>query len=127
MPEIYDYECDACGFSLPSGWGDYMYVVNNRGKRVVCPHPSEFETVKRVTGHDLFDPNTPRGTIMIGTNSHCLCTACLSKFDLDVNVDERKCPKCGSEKVYTEEEMVGKECPRCRKGIIEKMDTGFIS
>ena len=127
MPEIYDYECNACGFSLPSGWGGYMYVVNNRGKRITCTHPREFTTVEKVTGYSLFDPNIPKGWIIFGFNSHCLCTICLSKFDLDLNVDERKCLKCGSEEVYTENEMVGKECPRCHKGFIEKIDTGLIS
>lgn len=127
MPRIYEYECDACGFSLPSGWGEYMYVVNHQGKRIACPHPSEFETIKKVTGYDFFDPNRPKGAIIIGSYSHCICPACLNKFDLDVNKDERKCPKCGSGEVHTEEEMVGKECPRCRKGIIKKINTGAIS
>lgn len=104
-----------------------MYVVNDQGKRMACPHPSEFETIKEVTGYSLFDPNIPKGAIIIGFNSDCLCPACLNKFDLDVTKDERKCPKCGSGEVHTSEEMVGKECPRCHKGIIEKIDSGCIS
>ena len=127
MPEIYAYECDACGFSLPCGWGGCMYVVNNQGERIACPHPGEFRMVKMITGYSPFDPSVPKGAIITGFNSHCVCPACLSKFDLDVDQDERRCPECGSGEIYTEEEMIGKECPRCHKGIIEKVNTGAMS
>jgi DNA-directed RNA polymerase subunit RPC12/RpoP len=43
MPTISDYKCDKCGFSLTSGWGGYMYVMDQTGKRIVCPHPVEID------------------------------------------------------------------------------------
>lgn len=45
MPDINDFKGDQCGFELSSGWSGYMYVTDQTGKRMVCPHPCEFTTV----------------------------------------------------------------------------------
>jgi len=30
VPPINDYKCNKCGYSLQSGWGGYMYIINDR-------------------------------------------------------------------------------------------------
>lgn len=50
MPPINEYKCNKCGFSLPMGWGGYIYVQDDNGKRIVCPHPGEGQTVAEVLG-----------------------------------------------------------------------------
>ena len=64
MPPINDFKCDKCGFQLPSGWGGYMYVTDQTGKRIVCPHPCEFATVSQVLG-----ANAPRELTSTRMNS----------------------------------------------------------
>ena len=50
MPPINHFKCSNCDFSMPSGWGGYQYVIDEHGKRIVCPHPGEFETIMHVLG-----------------------------------------------------------------------------
>jgi len=101
-----------------------MYVTDDNGRRIVCPHPGEMRTVSEVLGKDA-----PREIIeaRTGFNSHCVCLDCLSQFELDMSRDERRCPGCNSSNVKTEREMVGKLCPKCKKGTITEIDTGMIS
>lgn len=140
MPPVKNYKCDKCGFSLPSGWGGFMYVTDPRGRKILCPHPGEAETVEMVLGPiSLSDRAISERT---GFNSNCICLNCLKQFDLDlgedywwftakaiarVRKDKRVCPKCKSQKVYSIREMIGKPCPKCKKGHIEEIFTGMIS
>lgn len=94
----------------------------------MCPHPNELDTIKEVTGHTpFFDRDFPYEKVTFGIKSHCICVTCTQQFGLDINREERKCPSCGSGQVYTELEMVGKECPKCNMGKIEEIYTGAIS
>jgi hypothetical protein len=140
-----------------------MYVVDDNGQRLVCPHPGEYHTVIKVlgvetllakreerysnfirwlrrllglsSGSNLFrsmimargDENDPLYDLIhqrTGFNSYCLCLDCLQQFKLDIEKDNRICPVCASNRVKTEEELVGSECPKCGKGDIEKLFTG---
>lgn len=117
MPPIEYYGCTDCDFSLPTGWGGYMYAVDDHGKRQVCPHPLEFETVFRVTGLSFSDADAVG---RIGHIEHCVCLTCLAQFDLDTERDELVCEKCSSANVITANDLVGKPCPSCSKGTIER-------
>ena len=139
MPHIFEYKCSLCEFTMPTGWGGYMYVIDNNGRRIVCPHPGEASVVAEILKIDedtlfgfpwlLRSDDAPVQLLeeRTGFNSYCVCLDCVSQFELDIDRDERKCPKCGSEKVRTEPEMVGEPCPKCKKGTVELIDTHRMS
>ena len=139
MPNIDSFKCDNCDFTLPSGWDGYTYVKDNSGKKIICPHPGESDTIAEVLGLDDNDIGgfpwlPPQDEAMqkllmekTGFNSHCVCLNCLNKFDLDVMKEERICPECNLKTVKTELEMVGQQCPKCKEGTIRKLWTGIIS
>jgi len=52
MPKINHYRCNQCEFSLPSGWGGCMYVEDDGGRRIICPHPIEWLRVAEVLGEN---------------------------------------------------------------------------
>jgi hypothetical protein len=134
MPLSYDYKCNKCDFEMPGGWGWYVYVVNDKGERIVCGHPGECSTAYKVLGKnaskELIDERR-------GYNSYYVCLDCLHQFDADVifideqgvkhGRDKEECPKCKSGKIKEELEMVGEICPKCKEGIIEEVDTGIMS
>lgn len=117
MPVISRYSCNECDFELPSGWGGYTYAVDNLGQRVVCPHPGEFHTIHEVTGLGYTEA---RDAGRVGFAQHCICTECLMQFDLDLERDALACPECSSPQVRSLRELIGKECPRCKVGLIEE-------
>jgi hypothetical protein len=123
MPAIYRFGCNKCKFTLPSGWGGIMYVTDDAGKRIICPHPGEMYTVYSVIGQDASHEQYMERT---GFNSDCFCMDCLSQFRLDLDRDERTCNKCGSINVVSTKESVGKPCPQCKKGVIRAVDTGIM-
>lgn len=117
MPLIQRYGCNECDFELPSGWGGYMYAVDDVGNRRVCPHPCEFSAVVEITGLEMSEAESAGRT---GYASHCVCLACVEQFDLDLERDERVCPKCSAQQVRSSEELIGESCPRCQVGLIEE-------
>jgi primosomal protein N' len=134
MPIINEYKCDNCGFKLPTGWGGHTYVEDDEGKRIVCPHPSEYGTIRRVLGE-----NAPPKLVAkrVGYNTYCICLNCLNQFEADFGYekrtifnffrrgkDRRECPKCKSHKIRTELEIVGKKCPKCKEGKITETMIG---
>lgn len=54
VPQIYEYYCDGetCEFSVPDGWGYYMYAIADDGERVHCPHPGGTRRAREVVGSD---------------------------------------------------------------------------
>ena len=140
MPPINEYRCNKCGFTLPSGWGGYMYVENDKGERIVCPHPGEIFKVLEILGENVTEELIKERT---GFNSYCVCLDCLYQFEADLGdekvnpwrlyygamreKDKRECPRCKSENVKTVFELIGQVCPKCKKGIIEEIPTGIVS
>ncbi len=124
MPILYEFRCNLCGFSLPTGFGGDLYVSDPAGQRIPCPHPGEFSTIEKILG-----PNPSRELVQERTGflSDAVCQSCLAQFGIDLERDRRRCSQCGSDNVATIEEAVGKRCPKCRKGTIEQIDTGIIS
>jgi len=119
-----------------------MYVEDDGGERVVCPHPGERRKVAEVLGQDA---NSELIKARTGFNSDCVCLDCLEQFELDIGddeqsrsswryfygatrrKDERRCPHCNSRNVKTVFEHIGSACPKCSEGIIEEIHTGWIS
>ena len=124
MPPIFEYKCNHCGFSLPSGWGGYMYVTDDAGRRHVCPHPCEDLTIKEVLGESC-TPELRRART--GFNSHRLCCDCLFQMDADTKRDALKCLSCESTNVKTIHDLIDHLCPNCKVGMIEAIDTGSFS
>ncbi len=50
MPEISNYKCNKCEFSMPQGWGRFSYALNKEGERIVCSHPGETRKAEEITG-----------------------------------------------------------------------------
>lgn len=124
MPAIDKFQCRACGLKFPTGWGGFVYAVDSKGKRVVCPHPAEFTVIKEVTGMSYWEAKAAQ---RVGFNSDCICLDCLAQFKLDLNRDSRVCPKCESQKIRSIRELIDQPCPKCKKGKIEKISTGLMS
>lgn len=147
MPSINDYKCDKCGLSFPRGWGGFLFVENDEGERIVCPHPGERSTIEKV----LEGGYVSKGRTIekrVGYASFCLCLDCFHQFKADLadedskhswrdyykstfrmigGKDKRECPKCKSSKVKTVAELIDKTCPKCHKGTIKEIETGMIS
>ncbi len=121
MPAINRFECDKCDFKLPSGWGGHMYVSDQAGNRIVCPHPAEYAKAYQVLGGDASWELIEQRT---GFNSVCLCRDCLQIFHLDLKRDARTCLNCRSSRVASLEELVGGICPKCMIGTIQEIETG---
>ncbi len=122
MPSITIIKCRNCGLSFPGGWGYYSYAVDDNGKRVVCAHPAEFRIAEQVT-HMKWDD--ARAVGRIGLNSFCMCFSCSHQFDLDLDRDIKRCPKCGSLEVRSARGALGSKCPSCRKGVFYEKKTSI--
>lgn len=118
MPMIFAHVCNDCDFELPTGWGGHTYAVDDQGRRVVCGHPGEDREVVRVTGLSWDEAIKARRT---GFANDCVCFSCLSQFQLDMEHDKIVCPTCASSEVRTINQIIGQNCPRCKKGIIERV------
>ena len=121
---IYEVKCNACGFKLDTGTGGDMYVADDAGDRIICPHPSEFDTVEKVLG-----PNPAAELVQQRTGflQAWFCQACRKVSRLDLQRDPRRCTHCGSEKGTPVNELIGKICPQCQAGSIELFDTGQVT
>ncbi len=149
MPRINDYKCNKCDLKLPTGWGYSFYVEDDKGNRIVCPHPAEASTVEKVLGKK---PSPELVQERTGFNSYCVCLDCLHQFKADLGIfsryhteylainweqnkevyrwearDKRECPKCKSKNVKRVLEMVGQACPKCKEGVIEEIYTHMVS
>lgn len=137
--ELLEYKCYDCGFL--AGRNSYMYVIDENGDRVVCPHPSEVETIREVLKVKVVDEAAWK---KVGFNADCICLDCKRKFQLDLGEykesedeydkiiyigkgarDERKCKYCGSKNVKAAAELVGESCPKCGRGRIEIKHLGI--
>lgn len=117
MPLIERFGCNKCEFQFPTGWGSYVYAIDARGARIVCPHPGEVRSVQEITGMSYEDAKLAG---RVGAARYAVCLACLHQFDIDLEKDERRCPKCATSEIQTALEAVGQLCPACNVGTIER-------
>lgn len=124
MPSIDKFGCNKCDFAFPSGWGSYTYATDGEGKRIVCGHPGEERAVLKVTGLSWADAQAAG---RVGLASYCACFDCCFQFDLDLDRDIKKCPKCGSLQVKSAYGAIALQCPKCNAGKIVRAWTGVVS
>lgn len=150
MPALVAYRCDACGYSLPGGFGPVLYAVDAEGRRVVCPHPGEYPTAAAVLGVPLSElqealldakprwwwaPGRRRkhevvaemARTRIGYVVELACLDCDAVTEIDLKRDRRVCSKCGGSRIHASGELVDEACPRCHDGVIRARNTGIMS
>ncbi len=124
MPAIDNIRCSSCGLKFPSGWGGYTYVTDSVGHRILCAHPGEARQIKEVTGLEWGEAwRTGR----IGKISYCMCFSCTAQFELDLDRDTKRCPKCGSLDVKSANGAITCTCPQCKTRVFQVEPTGMFS
>jgi len=129
-----------------------MYVLDDTGQRVICPHPGEYFVAGLVLGFsrdeaaaahlhvDLvkkwwwsprkrreFEERVKLLISHTGFLTDMVCCDCQSEFSIDLTRDVRECPTCHSTNVFSVTKMPGKQCPACKLGEIIEIDTGMVS
>ncbi len=117
MPPIFQIQCRACGFQSSDEVVVTMYVLDDRGTRVICPHPTEDDTVMEVTGLE-FEEAEAAG--LIRYMRPYLCLTCEAVSTLDRNHDAIQCQACGSGSLVFFGEVEGRACPRCGAASLER-------
>ena len=87
-----------------------MYVLDEGGTRVPCPHPSEDDAVLEVTGLSI-EMAERRGRIVYVRPY--LCVTCGEVGELDRTRDPERCVACGSASVVAFAAVQEAGCPRC--------------
>lgn len=108
--DIFETSCNTCGFCLDWGIGGTMYVIDETGKRVLAPHPSEFIIMDRILGENASEELINERT---GYLEGWLCLDCLSISSLDLKRDVLECQKCQSIHGKSVNDMIGQRCPKC--------------
>lgn len=117
---IRDFYCDTCDFQMPSGFGEYMYVVDDEGERHRLQHPGEGLQIRKILGEDASDDLIEERR---GYRAYYVCRECGHAFEEERDEDVG-CPECGSGDVVTQNELVGESCPRCEDGTFVDEVTG---
>jgi len=102
-----------CGFGLHYYY--YAYVVNDKGERVFCPPPDPMVTARKILGKEASSDYLKRRT---GVNESFVCKKCLYELVLDAQKDPVVCQACRCKELLKTKDLVGKQCPKCRKGTI---------
>lgn len=125
------FTCEQCGFSV-EGWDEgNPYIINSKGKRVYCYHPS-LETEMEQVVVELLGPiytDKARDEVLetrTGNASDHICLKCAEIFKLDPDHDKNECPKCHHPEVLDVYIMGGKCCPKCQ-GKMSEGEDGAIS
>jgi hypothetical protein len=106
--------CNTCGIALPPGWGN-MYGLANDGKRITSSEPHRgVHEASQVTGMNY---EQMRRAGRIGFLSFCMCFGCCHQFELDLDRDIKRCPKCSSLDIKSARGALSAKCPRCHSGI----------
>jgi DNA-directed RNA polymerase subunit RPC12/RpoP len=122
MPEITYYRCEKCGLKVYEGTG-VNYVLQD-GERVWCPHPGEDGQCYAMTGMTL---GAAMRQGIAGFLTDCRCMDCGEKADLDLERDEKKCPKCSSTRIASFWDCHTGQCPRCGAPGMNEHSTGCVS
>lgn len=120
--ERHAYICNNCELNLNDHKADRMYAVNDEGKRIMCFHPGEMRRAYAILG-DVTDEEFKTRT---GVMYPYVCLDCAHEFQMDLERDLKECTNCHSKNFEMVPKMGGKQCPRCKTGIIEEFETGMI-
>ena len=115
MAPIYEYVCTECGFELPGGLVARHYALNKNGEKVYLSEMLGDEETSDVTGMNYWESFCVG---LIGSDSDCLCFNCLETFKMDLDREQKQCPKCDSLNVKSSSGSIGSICPKCKKGKI---------
>lgn len=138
MPNLCSSKCDKCDFETSVSSGGYLYVKDESGKRIVCPHPLEYHTIAevlKISRDDAFawlqkeyekitEETKKKIQSNTGMNFQYICLDCCSENYLDKTVDEMKCGKCGSTNLKYVADLVGQTCPKCKEGTVQMIKKG---
>lgn len=123
MPEKNSYTCNKCGLELNDHISDRFYAINDEGKRIMCHHPLERKRAYEILGKDISEEEFKART---GAMHPYICLDCAKEFQMDKMRDLHQCPFCFSKHYEMVPYMGGKNCPKCKEGIIIKAATGYI-
>ena len=118
---VREFYCDSCAFRMPSGFGEYRYVVTDDGERETLQHPGEALQIRKVLGEDASDDLIEERT---GFRAYFVCRDCGAAFEAERD-EEPDCPDCSGDDVLTQNELVGEPCPRCEDGTFVDETTGI--
>lgn len=105
---------------MPSGFGEYMYVVDDGGERHELSHPCEELQIRKILGADASDELVEDRR---GFRAYYVCRECGHAFEEERD-EAQRCPKCSCSDVLTQNELVGESCPRCGEGTFVDETTG---
>lgn len=106
---------------MPSGFGEYRYVLTDDGERETLLHPGESLQIRDVLGEDASDERIEERT---GYRAYYVCRACGHAFEAERG-EPTTCPDCDAADVVTQNELVGEPCPRCTDGTFTSETTGI--
>lgn len=138
MPKLYFSKCTKCDFETSVSSGGHIYVLDESGNKVVCPHPIEYHTIANILkiskedavawlqrNYEKISEETRKKIDHgVGINLQHICMDCYSESFLDRKRDEMKCNKCGSSNIKYIEDLTSQTCPKCKEGIIEIINKG---
>lgn len=114
------------------GWDEgNPYIMNSKGERVYCYHPS-LETEMEQVVVELLGPiytEQARDEVLAtrtGNAADHVCLKCAKIFKLDPDRDPMQCPKCHHPELVNAFEMGGMPCPKCH-GTMSEGKMGAIS
>ena len=122
MAPIFRYFCTNCGYELPGGMLQMSYALTNDGEKTYLSEAMDDYEVSKITGMNYWDAFHEG---LIGSDVHCLCFDCLATFDMDLDKEIKKCPKCESLNVKSSRGSVGSKCPKCKRGTIKSEMTAI--
>lgn len=138
-PFLFFSKCDKCDFRTSISTGSMPYVRDENGNKVRCSQPGETDTVAEVLkiSRDVVDawfrdkdkvPEEVRKKIEenVGMMLQHICLECLSETFIDLKREKLKCSNCGSANLMYVTELEGKLCPKCKLGIIKRVDQGIV-
>lgn len=132
MPIMCRYECSGCKFNIQA-LDRHMYVMDDRGNKIICKHPGEQFALSLVLGIKRWEaflwltgklemlsyPTLELLDARVGIDYTCLCMDCLHLFGLDVGREARRCPECSGQQIKRLFELGECSCPTCKTGTIK--------
>jgi len=72
------------------------------------------------TADHAYHPDHENLNRCIGNDSPHICLSCADQFIVDSRFPIDRCPKCSSSAIAGAFELQGKDCPFCKRGVLDK-------